>query len=342
LIILLVCLTTTILSYYTQDSYDPTDLPQGESPDPGFYKASFNFTCDPWKNFTIINEAYYDAYPNYDGVYCPEELRSPSGCGDFTGDTRDVNCTDNWSLKYCSMRIILASPQPVWKQIHICTMEQMPEYQSLRPTEAPFGDLTFPPFGLNRHRNYWAKQGEYEYLPPERWLHNTEHGAVAFLYRPCIDETDLCIIKQFILSRPYDNTGSAKDPSNTGPFRWILTPYKDLVTKFAVVTFTETLFTDCFSWDDWNEFIDNNYREGFEDLSLPGRYDYLWLGNSTCPGYDPIPSSSVSEASPLMSSQTAMTAGIVIGSIIIVLLIIIIFILLRSRSSGGSNDYTLS
>jgi hypothetical protein len=335
-LVLLFCLTTTILSYNTQDYFDPKEKPNGESPDGGMYLASFNFSCDPWKNFTYINDAYYDSYPDFDGDYCPEELRSPSGCGDFKGDTRGVNCTAPWKLKYCSMKIILDAPQPVWKQVHVCAMEQMPEYQSLRPTLTPFGDLRYPPFGLNRHRDYWAKLGEYEYLPPERWLHNTEHGAVAFLYQPCIDPEELCKIKQFILSRPYDNTGSTKDPSNTGPFRWVLTPYKNLITKFAVVTFYQTLYTDCFDWNDWNEFIDENYREGFEDLSLPGRYDYLWIGNSTCPGYDPIP---ISSSEPSVVRSPELIGVIVVGVVIAVLLIIIIIILVKPKA-GGETNYT--
>jgi len=330
----LVCLTPWVLGYFEQDYFDPKEKPIGVSPDAISWLASFNFTCDPWKNFTIINDAYFDTYTDLNGANCPAELRSPSGCGDFKLDTRGVNCTANWTMKLCSMKIVLAAPQPVWKQVHYCAMEQMPQYQSLRPTLAPFGDLRYPPFGINRHRNYWAKLGEYEYLPPERWLHNTEHGAVAFLYQPCIDPVELCKVKQLIMSRPFDNTGSTKDPSNTGPFRWVLTPYKDLITKFALVTFYETLYTECFDWDDWNEFIDDNYRHGFEDLSLPGRYDYLWIGNSTCPGYDAIISS---EATPARMTS-GETAGIVIGSIIIVLLLIIIVLLVRSKSGTAGTD----
>jgi len=269
-------------AFFNQTSFDPADKPNGESADGGEFLSSFNFTCDPWKNFTTINDAYYDTYPDFNGNVCPPNLRSPSGCGDFKGDTRGVSCPTRFDLKYCSMKIVLPSAQPVWKQIHLCAMEQMPEYQSLRPTAAPFGDLTFPPFGINRHRNYWAKLGEYEYLPPERWLHNTEHGFIVFLYNPCVSDAALCEIKQFISRRPYDFTNSTKDPSNEGPFRWILTPYKNLVTKFALVTFPETLFTDCFHRGDWRKFIKKNYRQGFEDLSLPGRYDYLWRGNGTC------------------------------------------------------------
>lgn len=289
LISLLLCLNS-VSAYNTQNSYDPSDLPIGEAADGGFYLSSFNFTCDPWKNNTILNDAYYDAYPSFgvDGVRCPAELRSPSGCGDFIGDTRNVVCNTRFPVKRCSMKIVLRSPQPAWRQIHICGMEIMPTYQSVQLSLAPFGDLTYPPFGIGRHRNYWAKLGQYDYLPPQRWLHNTEHGFIVFLYNPCVDSESLCLIKQLALSRPWDNTGSGVDPSNSGPFRWLLTPYKNLPTKFALVTFYETLYTDCFDWKDWNEFITKNYRQGFEDLALPGRYDYLWVGNSTCPGYDPI------------------------------------------------------
>jgi hypothetical protein len=285
-VVLLLLFCATTLASLNQD-YNPKDGPIGQSLDGGTYKSSFNFTCDPWKNHTLITEAYYNTYPNFKGKHCPKELRSPSGCGDFQGDTRGVKCSKRYPLKYCSMKIVLPSALPVWKQIHICTMEQIPEYQSLRPTAYPFGDLTYPPDGINRHRNYWAKLGEYTYLPPQRWLHNTEHGFIVFLYNPCVSEEALCRIKQFILERPYDYTNSTLDPSNEGPFRWILTPYKNLVTKFALVSFPSTLFTDCFDEEDWKDFIHRNYRQSFEDLSLPGHYDYLWIGKKACPGYEP-------------------------------------------------------
>lgn len=37
------------------------------------------------------------------------------------------------------------------------------------------------------HRPLWARYGEYSYLPPQRWLHNIEHGAIVGLYHPCAD-----------------------------------------------------------------------------------------------------------------------------------------------------------
>jgi len=35
------------------------------------------------------------------------------------------------------------------------------------------------------HRPIWPKFGEYQFVPPQRWLHNIEHGAVVMLYHPC-------------------------------------------------------------------------------------------------------------------------------------------------------------
>lgn len=35
------------------------------------------------------------------------------------------------------------------------------------------------------HRPLWPVFGEYEYVPPQRWLHNVEHGAIVMLYHPC-------------------------------------------------------------------------------------------------------------------------------------------------------------
>ncbi|XP_066492543.1 tumor protein p53-inducible protein 13 [Tiliqua scincoides] len=36
------------------------------------------------------------------------------------------------------------------------------------------------------HRLFRAVYGEYEYCPPQRWLHNLKHGGIAFLYHPCV------------------------------------------------------------------------------------------------------------------------------------------------------------
>ncbi|XP_027201272.2 uncharacterized protein LOC113795277 isoform X1 [Dermatophagoides pteronyssinus] len=42
---------------------------------------------------------------------------------------------------------------------------------------------TIPTYG--DHRPLWPKFGEYQFVPPQRWLHNVEHGAIIMLYHPC-------------------------------------------------------------------------------------------------------------------------------------------------------------
>ena len=42
-----------------------------------------------------------------------------------------------------------------------------------------------PTYG--HHRPLWPVYGSYRYLPPQRWLHSVEHGAVVLLHHPCVN-----------------------------------------------------------------------------------------------------------------------------------------------------------
>lgn len=44
---------------------------------------------------------------------------------------------------------------------------------------------------IGPHRPLWPKYGEYKYLPPQRWLHSIEHGAIVLLYHPCADQVQV-------------------------------------------------------------------------------------------------------------------------------------------------------
>ncbi|CAM1313162.1 Uncharacterised protein g6180 [Pycnogonum litorale] len=48
---------------------------------------------------------------------------------------------------------------------------------------------TIPTFG--NHRPNWPKYGEYKFVPPQRWLHNVEHGGVILMYHPCVMMSEL-------------------------------------------------------------------------------------------------------------------------------------------------------
>ncbi|XP_043223745.1 uncharacterized protein LOC122382458 isoform X1 [Amphibalanus amphitrite] len=51
---------------------------------------------------------------------------------------------------------------------------------------------------LENHRPVRPVDGEYLYLPPQRWLHNIEHGAIVMLYHPCADSTEVDKLKQLV------------------------------------------------------------------------------------------------------------------------------------------------
>merc|ERR1719334_491964 len=60
---------------------------------------------------------------------------------------------------------------PKYSPKHFC-MDKLIQYDHSIPTH---GD----------HRPIWPKFGEYLFVPPQRWLHNIEHGAIIMLYHPC-------------------------------------------------------------------------------------------------------------------------------------------------------------
>ena len=124
------------------------------------------------------------------------------------------------------------------------------------------------------HRSMWGRWGEYEYMPPQRYIHNLEHGGVAILYHPCVEQAVIDSLRTLACSRPADDGGD---------FRWVLTPYVDLPTNIAVVAWEWTYLNDCFDAISINEFIDEHYRNAPEDFYYNGSYDTLYLGK--CEAY---------------------------------------------------------
>lgn len=94
------------------------------------------------------------------------------------------------------------------------------------------------------HRPLWPKYGEYLYLPPQRWVHSIEHGAVALLYHPCMRESqDLNDLKQIV-------RGCLK--------KHIITPYRNLpdTHPLAVITYRHGLLLSHFAETDMLQYVE--------------------------------------------------------------------------------------
>lgn len=119
------------------------------------------------------------------------------------------------------------------------------------------------------HRGSWARWGRYSYLPPQRYIHNLEHGGIAVLYHPCLSEDDIQALQLIVEGRV---------PDDGGEFRYVMTPYPGLPSAIAVLAWTQTYSAECVQADEINAFIDTHYRTAPEDVDSDGRYDDGWLG----------------------------------------------------------------
>lgn len=179
----------------------------------------------------------------------------PETCWEATSDWRtDYTCDDpSWASGACGEGTRIHRPNQ--DRTHIYLPEPV-TYERLAPSSGP-------------HRPYWARWGEYTYLPPQRWLHNLEHGGVAFLYHPCASDETKDAIRAFV---------DAHEGDETGPLRYVMTPYPGLATELAVVAWEYKMSANCFSAEDVSWFLRLHYRNGPEDVAVDGRYIYTWQG----------------------------------------------------------------
>ena len=129
-------------------------------------------------------------------------------------------------------------------------------YEQTPPTSGP-------------HRPQWGRWGEYSWIPPERWLHNLEHGGIAFLYHPCAPTELVDALRELARAYPADDTGE---------FRWILGPYENMETPFAVVAWEWRALLSCLDEADVIEFIERVYRQAPEDVVGDGSFTEGWIG----------------------------------------------------------------
>jgi Protein of unknown function (DUF3105) len=108
----------------------------------------------------------------------------------------------------------------------------------------------------------WARYGDYTYVPPQRWLHNVEHGAIVGLYHPCADHEQVALLKKTI-------KGCL--------FRHIITPYLNLTQErpIAVVGWSASLEMSFFDFDLVKNFIKFYAKTGPERVFRDGQYHHL-------------------------------------------------------------------
>lgn len=119
------------------------------------------------------------------------------------------------------------------------------------------------------HRPQWGRWGEYSWMPPERWLHNLEHGGVAFLYHPCAPQEVIDALRDFARAYPEDDGGA---------FRWVMTPYEDMSAPIAVVAWEWRAEMTCFDSAEVTAFIERVYRGAPEDVASDGAFSEGWIG----------------------------------------------------------------
>jgi len=114
------------------------------------------------------------------------------------------------------------------------------------------------------HRPLWAKYGEYLYVPPQRWLHNLEHGSIVMLYHPCADEEQVNKLRQLVTSCIW---------------RHIITPYDKLSNDrpFALVAWGAKLEMNTVDVIQAVLFMKKHAHVAPEDLSKEGQYDEMLL-----------------------------------------------------------------
>ncbi len=135
--------------------------------------------------------------------------------------------------------------------------------------ETPISYAVSPPT-VGDHRGAWAKWGEYSYLPPQRWLHNAEHGGIVLLYDPCVTDVVVNALRTFAHGVPDDDAG---------PFRWVMTPYPGLGSQVAVLAWGWAWMSECVDTAAMTTFIEAHYRQATEDVPHPGSYDTGWIGD---------------------------------------------------------------
>lgn len=112
------------------------------------------------------------------------------------------------------------------------------------------------------HRAVWPKYGEYEFVPPQRWIHSLEHGAIVALYHPCANRQETLKYKKLV---------------KQCLFRHVITPYEQLSSErpFALVAWGKSLEMSFVDLKLMIGFIRMNALQGPEAIDRDGAYEVM-------------------------------------------------------------------
>ena len=205
-------------------------------------------------------------------------------------------------------------------------MRQPLDYSAFR---LPLYDVGVPP-SIARHRLNWPKWGSYSYLPETRWLHHVEHGGFALLHHPCAVNDDICQIHRFAADFNVTGLRDMGTPQLTvthSNLRWLLTPYHQLRSAWAVVTDGKVFMSSCFDQAEAARLVRNTYGDGLEvNMTGNGVYDYFWNPPSTL---------CVQHARHFSGVISAADAGIKLWQTAVIMLGILMLVM--ERSSDGKS-----
>jgi hypothetical protein len=155
-------------------------------------------------------------------------------CGLDTASATERQPADQGAL------IAPVSPRlPVSRDICATNLKRIPSEGSVHiPLGATPTYLHNPPTSGPHYRTLWAGYGEHsQAVPRPVWLHNLEHGAVVFLYRPDAPPSTLTALREVFEGLP--------DLPACGSPMAVMTPDPELETSFAVVAWDWMLTGAC-------------------------------------------------------------------------------------------------
>ncbi|MEK6608586.1 MAG: DUF3105 domain-containing protein [Myxococcota bacterium] len=115
------------------------------------------------------------------------------------------------------------------------------------------------------HYGVWARYQEYEEAVPRGyWVHNLEHGAVVFLYRPDAPTDAVLALAEIFENLP--------DDPDCGHPRALMTPDPELDDVVAIVAADWALEGDCVDEGAILTFVEAHRNESPEDVCSSGSY----------------------------------------------------------------------